>query len=378
MLKQRLLSLLLTLLCCSSLLSTYAVGTYLWPGKAHKVEVNVSAGESNPSWSTDNPTLKLEGSGFYRNITATAYFGGTATVTCTYTYRLGTQQYQRSQSWTFACNDTEVSISPTSVVLMPNETRQLSWSFNRTTYMNPIMQFTSGNNAVATVSSSGKITAKQAGTATIYVRSNIGTNNGICVVTVKSIEVQGVSLPVSATLTEGQSITLTPVLSPSNASTNFTWSTENSFIASVSSSGKVTGISAGTTVITVETANGKKASCSVTVKKTPSQPDGVFLPESLSIIEGYNYTLKPILSPEDAETTYTWASSNKKIAIVNSLGMLSAKGVGTCTVTVTTANKIFATCNITVTKSKTNIPPTIVKAKINRIDRIIQKTLNQK
>lgn len=174
-----LVALLLTIIPCVSA-ATYQV----WPGETTMVEVNVSAGETSPQWTTNNPTLQLQGSGFYRNVTATAYFGGTATVTCTYTYRLGTSQYQRSKSWTFSCLATDVSVSPTSVTLAAGETEQLSWSFNRTTYMTPTMQFTSADDGIATVSSSGLITAKSSGTTTIYARSNIGINNATCRVTV--------------------------------------------------------------------------------------------------------------------------------------------------------------------------------------------------
>ena len=174
-----LIALLLLIVPCASA-ATYQV----WPGETTMIEVDVSAGETSPQWTTNNPTLHLQGSGFYRNVTATAYFGGTATVTCTYTYRLGTSQYQRSKSWTFSCFATDVSVSPTSVTLAAGETEQLSWSFNRTTYMTPTMQFTSEDDGIATVSSSGLITAKGSGTTTIYVRSNIGTNSATCRVTV--------------------------------------------------------------------------------------------------------------------------------------------------------------------------------------------------
>lgn len=160
--------------------ATYSV----WPGETQRVEVNVSAGETSPSWSTDNPTLRLTGSGFYRDVVATAYFGGTATVTCTYTYRVGTSKYQRSKSWTFTCLSNNVSVSPTSVTLDAGETKQLSWSFAHTAYLNPSMQFTSDDPEVASVSSNGVITAKAKGSTTIYVRSNLGTNSATCRVTV--------------------------------------------------------------------------------------------------------------------------------------------------------------------------------------------------
>lgn len=142
------------------------------------------AGYTSPSWTTTNPTLRLSGSGFYRDVTPTAYFGGTATVTCTYTYRLGTSQYQRSTSWTFTCMSNNVSVTPTSVTLNAGETQRLSWGFSHTTYMNPTVRFYSDDPGIASVSADGIITAKSEGSTTVYVTSNMGTNSATCCVTV--------------------------------------------------------------------------------------------------------------------------------------------------------------------------------------------------
>lgn len=165
-------------------LSSSAATFSVWPGETQRVEVNVMTGYTSPSWTTTNPTLRLSGSGFYRDVTPTAYFGGTATVTCTYTYRLGTSQYQRSTSWTFTCMSNNVSVTPTSVTLNAGETQRLSWGFSHTTYMNPIVRFYSDDPDIASVSEDGIITAKSEGSTTVYVTSNIGTNSATCRVSV--------------------------------------------------------------------------------------------------------------------------------------------------------------------------------------------------
>lgn len=81
-----------------------------------------------------------------------------------------------------------------------------------------------------------------------------------------NIPVTGVSLPSTASVEIGSSITLTPTISPSNATNqNVTWSSGNTARATVNN-GVVTGVSAGTVVITVTTVDGSKtASCTVTV-----------------------------------------------------------------------------------------------------------------
>ena len=73
-------------------------------------------------------------------------------------------------------------------------------------------------------------------------------------------------------LSVGESATLTPTITPSDANTDtdITWSTSDTSVAAVSN-GVVTGIGSGTATITATTANGKTATCAVTVN-TASGP----------------------------------------------------------------------------------------------------------
>lgn len=72
-------------------------------------------------------------------------------------------------------------------------------------------------------------------------------------------------LPATATVKAGETITLKPVITPYGVSTTFTWASGTEAKATVSSAGVVTGVSAGSSVITVSTANGLTAQCTVTV-----------------------------------------------------------------------------------------------------------------
>ena len=133
------------------------------------------------------------------------------------------------------------------------------------------VKWSSSNEAVATVDSNGKVTAKKAGTAVITATSSNGKTAG-CTVTVKQkeIAITGISLNKSTTsLTEGESETLTATITPSNATGDKTvkWSSSNGVVAAVDSNGKVTAKKAGTAVITATSSNGKTAGCTVTVKQ---------------------------------------------------------------------------------------------------------------
>mgnify|MGYP003209211966 CR=1 FL=1 len=159
----------------------------IYPGQTTDITYEPTTGEYGPSWTTDNPTLHLSSTGFLCHVTAQAYFGGTATVTCTYKDRIGSSIYTRTRKWTFTCIDTKISISPTSKNIKVNESFQLSWSFSNATYITPSVQFTGYDKNILTVSNSGLVTAKSEGTTQIYVKSNLGSNSAICSIKVNSL-----------------------------------------------------------------------------------------------------------------------------------------------------------------------------------------------
>ena len=89
--------------------------------------------------------------------------------------------------------------------------------------------------------------------------------------TASNVSVTGVSLNQStASIEDGDTLQLTETVLPSNATNkNVTWSSSNTSVATVSN-GLVTGISAGTAIITVTTTDGGyTATCTVTVTEAP-------------------------------------------------------------------------------------------------------------
>ena len=134
--------------------------------------------------------------------------------------------------------------------------------------------WSSSNTSVATVNSSGKVTAKAVGTTTITVTTVDGGKTATCTVTVKQ-PVTGVSVsPASATLNVGGTQQLSATVTPSNADNkNVTWSSSNTSVARVSSSGLVTAVAKGNATITVTTTDGSKtATCTVTVNAPEPNP----------------------------------------------------------------------------------------------------------
>ena len=84
-----------------------------------------------------------------------------------------------------------------------------------------------------------------------------------------AVSVDGSAITSGATVAAGKTVTLTATVTPSNAADkSVTWSSSNTTVATVSSSGVVTPKKEGTTTITVTTVDGgKTATCEVTVCK---------------------------------------------------------------------------------------------------------------
>ena len=111
-----------------------------------------------------------------------------------------------------------------------------------------------------------------------FLRSQTGSSSSVPVVLF--IPVSGVQLPFKVMSIEvGETVTFTVMVTPENATNpNVIWSSSDERVATVSSSGLVTGVKAGTTTITVRTEDGDfTATCVVTVTKdngsNPDSPD---------------------------------------------------------------------------------------------------------
>jgi uncharacterized protein YjdB len=248
---------------------------------------------------------------------------------------------------------TGVSLSSTSLSLTVGSTSTLTATVSPTSATNQSVSWTSSNKNVATVSSSGVVTAIAAGTANITVTTADGSMTSTCTVTV-TVPVTGVKLsPTSLSLAVGSTSGLTVTVSPSNATNqSVSWTSSNTSVATINSSGVVSAVASGSTAITVTTADGSKtATCAVTVSGT-IPVTGVSLSSSnLSLAVGSTSTLTTTVSPSNATNqSVSWVSSNTSVAAVSSSGLVTAIAAGTATITVTTADgSKTATCTVTVT-----------------------------
>lgn len=165
---------------------------------------------------------------------------------------------------------TGVTLNKTSLSLTAGDTYTLLCTVRPSNASDKSVTWKSSNTSVASVNSSGKVTAIKEGTAVITVKTNDGGYTAECEVSVsnQTISVTSVTLnKTSLSLVENETYTLTYTVKPSNATDrSVTWKSSNASVATVTNSGKVTAIKKGNAVITVKTNDGGyTAECDVTV-----------------------------------------------------------------------------------------------------------------
>ncbi len=87
---------------------------------------------------------------------------------------------------------------------------------------------------------------------------------------------------------------------------------------------------------------------------------------SLSLTPGKSETLKATVTAGAPDTSIVWSSDNTGVATVNQSGMVTAKALGTATITATTSNGCQTTCKVTVIKAAVTPPaPSIGVTKVD-------------
>ena len=252
---------------------------------------------------------------------------------------------------------TGVEISKTSLVIYQAETKTLKGNVVPSYATNKKVKWGSTNKSVATVDQKGVVKAIASGTANIVIKSIDGEFRKVCKVTVKKvIKVKKVSFEKdNYNLSDGKTLTLKPVITPSNASVkDVKWTSSNTKIAKVNAKGVVTAIKPGKVTITCTSVEGgKTGKCTVTVKKV--NPSSVSLnSKSLTLVIGKSATLKATVMPSNTtDKSVKWTSSNPNVATVNSKGVVTAKLAGKATITcTTTSGQKVAKCVVTVPQLK--------------------------
>lgn len=225
---------------------------------------------------------------------------------------------------------------------------------NETTNKN--VKWTSSNNKIATVDENGYVTAKGKGIARITATTTDGSNlSATCTVTVN----QMVTMIVNTMNINRGSKNVNrklPVMVGNNA-TNKTlnYRSGNSKVVSVNAKGQITAKKKGTATVSVKTTDGTNIVVyyRVTVKQLVTSVKLNKKAISLKAkgkAKQKTYTLKATVTKGANNKKVKWTTSNKKVAVVNSKGKVTAKKKGTCYISVTSTDgsRKSAKCKVTV------------------------------
>ena len=186
---------------------------------------------------------------------------------------------------------------------------------------------------VATVAATGCVTGISGGTATIIY--TLAGCSSISVVTVNTTaNINGPSV-----VCQGSTITLT------DATAGITWTSSNTGVATIDpSTGLVTGISGGTTIITATSPLSCNTTTVITVNPLPA-----------GITGNTNICIGLINCLTDTDAGGTWSSSNSAVASVSATGCVTGSSVGNATITYTLPTGCLITTNLTVNPLPTPI-----------------------
>lgn len=235
---------------------------------------------------------------------------------------------------------------------------------------NVAVYWSSSNSSVATVSSVGVVTANAAGDVTIAA-SALG-KSATTTIKVSEREVATVQIvPTTVSVRIGTTVALTAQTSDAEgnllAGRPIAWSTSNSSIATVSSTGLVTAVAQGAVTISATSENKRIGTAAVTVTLNPVATVAVS-PSSDTLAVGTDQALVATL--RDASNTVltgrniAWSSSNGQVATVSSTGVVTAFAAGTATISAVSEGHVGSASilviprlasTVTLTPSSTNI-----------------------
>jgi len=298
-----------------------------------------------PVWASSNTNVATVSAGGV----VTAVAPGTVVISATFEGKVGTAPIT-----VVAIPVASVTIAPSSASVTVGQTAPLSATpkdASGNVLSGRGIAWSTSDATIASVSSTGVVTGVGAGSATITATSE--GRSGTASVTVTPVPVAKVSLPATTSLVVGQTTTLTPTVTDANGVvlTNrvVTWSSDNGAVATVSSSGLVTGVSSGTATITA-TSEGQSGSTVVTVSPAPVSSIAIN-PGSVSLVAGQTTTLLAVLKDAAGNTltgrTIAWSSNATGVATVSSAGLVTAVAPGTATITAASEGQ-SATASVTV------------------------------
>ena len=234
----------------------------------------------------------------------------------------------------------------------------------------------SSDKTIATVSKKGFVTAKGEGTVTITAKAKDGSDvSDTITLTVLPTKVTSIQLSAAENKTSlkiNETVQINAVVLPEEAKDkSLSWTSSDTNVATVDANGLVTAKAEGKVTITATAKDGSNSSGSITLTVLSIPVTSIQLSaDTTSLKIGETAQIHATILPEDAEDkTLTFTSANPDVASVDAKGLVTAKTVGSTTITATAkdGSGVSATIIFTVTKQPDTPKPLPQKGTIVNI-----------
>lgn len=258
-------------------------------------------------------------------------------------FSLGILKLKKAGSTIMHCvyngEDTEVKInvySPIEKIILPADSLILNEGegYILTPQTQPesdeTLYFESDNEEVAEVDENGVITAKNAGNATVYVRSKNDITASLNVKVKADDDITSLSFDKEKyEIGAGETLEYSLISNTQKLSNRVSFYSSNTNILDVDDNGCFTAKKAGTVTISAISDNGISASAQVEVLADRQ----LYLSRSYAITTVKNVVYFSVLATSSAiDIDGFWLTDNEQIAVVSQKGVVSAKSVGTCNI----------------------------------------------
>ena len=225
-----------------------------------------------------------------------------------------------------------VNITQDSAQMNLGAVLQLQAEVLNETATNRKLTWSSTNNGILQVDSTGKVTAVGMGTATIYAYATDGSGlYDTCQITVIKPVGSIVIQPSSVTVSEGKTARVTATVYPADASIqDIEWSSSDPTVATVDYNGEITGITKGICKIFATSSDGNNivGVCRVTVKETVPATGITINSKNITMLPGQTRALSARIKPARSTEGIYWVSGDTSVATVSADGVVTARGQG--------------------------------------------------
>jgi uncharacterized protein YjbI with pentapeptide repeats len=336
----------------SSYTKTYGDASFNLNATTNNTETSITYSSSNTSVATVNLSGRV-----------TIVGAGSATITLSQT---ATTNYTLGSS-TVSITVNKITTAINTISSYTKSFGDASFNLNATTNNTETpITYSSSNTSVATVNSTGQVSIVGLGSATITLSQTSTTNYTLGSSTV-SIAVNKATTTISAissyTKTYGDaSFNLNPT--SNNTETSITYSSDNTSVVTVNSSGEVTIVGAGLATMTLsqtETTNYNSGSKNIPITVNKATPTIIVTTPIIKLYEDSSFNLNATSNNNETSITYTIDDTNE--VQLDSNGQVNIVGSGSSTITVSQIetsnyNAVSEFVSITVNKAITTISAT--------------------